>query len=174
MTVIDAHGHGPGDGADGELLPAVAVNPTTNKIYVANNYAHSVTVIDGATHATTTVRVGPGSRAIVVNPVTNKIYTANYGSKDATEIDGATNTATAARTGKHPWAITLIAGPTYLRGQRGQRQHLHSRRRDGHDEERRTVGDISFAAAVNQVTNKAYVLSYTDNSMAVIDGAAAR
>ena len=70
---------------------------------MANNFGHSVTVIDGATNLATTVRVGQGPRAIAVNPVTNKIYTANYGSKDATEIDGATNAATSVPTGKHPW-----------------------------------------------------------------------
>ena len=99
---------------------AVAVNSTTNKIYVANNFGHSVTVIDGATNTATTVRVGQGPRAIAVNPITNKIYTANYGSKDATEIDGATNAATSMPTGKHPWAIAVDsrANKTYV-GQRG-------------------------------------------------------
>ena len=55
--------------------------------YIVNARAQ---LIDGATNATTTFRVGQGPRAIAVNAVTNKIYTANYGSKDATEIDGAT------------------------------------------------------------------------------------
>jgi len=83
----------------GSYCQALAVNTATNKIYVANNFGHSVTVIDGLTHETTTIRVGQGPRAIVVNQVTNKIYTANYGSKDATEIDGASNNATSIPTG---------------------------------------------------------------------------
>ena len=33
----------------------MAVNPVTNKIYVANVGSNNVTVIDGATNATTTV-----------------------------------------------------------------------------------------------------------------------
>ena len=37
---------------------AVAVNPVTNKIYVANDDSGNVTVIDGATNATTTVATG--------------------------------------------------------------------------------------------------------------------
>ena len=37
---------------------AVAVNPVTNKIYVANDGSNNVTVIDGATNATTTVTAG--------------------------------------------------------------------------------------------------------------------
>src|ERR1700733_11154965 len=59
---------------------AVAVNPVTNKIYVANYLSSSVTVIDGETNATTTVGVGTNPNAVAVNPVTNKIYVPNTGS----------------------------------------------------------------------------------------------
>jgi YVTN family beta-propeller protein len=38
---------------------AVAVNPVTNKIYVANNSSNNVTVIDGATNSTSTINAGP-------------------------------------------------------------------------------------------------------------------
>ncbi len=34
---------------------ALAINPLTNKIYVANGNGNSVTVIDGASNQTTTV-----------------------------------------------------------------------------------------------------------------------
>jgi len=37
---------------------AVAVNPVTNKIYVANGGSNNVTVIDGATNTPTTVSAG--------------------------------------------------------------------------------------------------------------------
>ena len=49
----------------------------TNKIYVANYDSDNVTVIDGATNATTTVAVGTNPYAVAVNPVTNKVYVAN-------------------------------------------------------------------------------------------------
>ena len=55
----------------------MAVNPVTNKIYVANQSSDNVTVIDGATNATTTVPPGRSPCAVAVNPVTNKIYVAN-------------------------------------------------------------------------------------------------
>ena len=57
------------------------MNPVTNKIYVANYVSGNiVTVIDGATNTTTTVRRhGATPYAVAVNPVTNKIYVANYG-----------------------------------------------------------------------------------------------
>ena len=83
---------------------AVAVNPVTNKIYVANS-SGTVTVIDGATNTTTTVAAGTAPIAVAVNPVTNKIYVANQGSNNVTVIDGATNTTTtvAAGTTPLPW-----------------------------------------------------------------------
>ena len=48
-TVPDSHAVGP---------VGVAVNPVTNKIYVANYTSNNVTVIDGATNSTTTVSAG--------------------------------------------------------------------------------------------------------------------
>ena len=44
--------------AAGKDPSAVAVNPVTNKIYVANEDDSNVTVIDGATNSTTTVAAG--------------------------------------------------------------------------------------------------------------------
>ena len=83
----------------------MAVNPVTNKIYVANYGSNNVTVIDGATNATTTVAAGTSPYAVAVNPVTNKIYVANHGSANVTVIDGATNgtTTVAAGTIPMPW-----------------------------------------------------------------------
>ena len=78
------------------------MNPVTNKIYVANHDSGNVTVIDGATNATTTVPVGTGPYAVAVNPVTNKIYVANANSGNVTVIDGATNTTTTVRGGSSP------------------------------------------------------------------------
>jgi YVTN family beta-propeller protein len=67
---------------------AVAVNPVTNKIYVANQGSNNVTVIDGATNNTTTVAVGTGPgtgpSAMAVNPTTNQIYVANTASNNVT------------------------------------------------------------------------------------------
>src|SRR6266481_9903228 len=57
---------------------AAAVNPVTNKIYVANQGSNYVTVIDGAKNTIThiTVAVGATPVAVAVNPVTNQIYVA--------------------------------------------------------------------------------------------------
>jgi YVTN family beta-propeller protein len=76
---------------------AVAVNSATNKIYVANSGSNNVTVIDGATNATTTV-TDPNVRApvaLAVDSVTNMIYVTNGTNPGSvTVINGATNTVT--------------------------------------------------------------------------------
>ncbi len=88
----------------------MAVNPVTNKIYVAKPGSNTVTVIDGATNGTTTVNVGAGPRAVAVNPVTNKIYVANWSQQcNVTVIDGATNATVTVSAGTQrptPWPST--------------------------------------------------------------------
>ena len=86
----------------GQEPVAVAINEKTNKIYVANvkgkdkygnsdpNAPGTVTVIDGRTNKTISVKAGHEPAAIAVNEKTNKIYAANQGSNDLTVI-GETN-----------------------------------------------------------------------------------
>ena len=108
-TITDPH-------AGGLVCVAIAVNPVTNKIYVANNRpgpyvgpAGNVTVIDGSTNTTTTAAVSDPaydtvlpSRAIAVNQTTNKIYVTS--TNGVTVIDGGTN------------ATTPVSGPSFLPG----------------------------------------------------------
>ena len=90
------------DGATNATTPitadqtfALAVNPGTNRIYLANFNNTVVTVVDGLTNSViTTVPTGTNPTAIAINSVTNKIYVANNGSNNVTVIDGATNTPT--------------------------------------------------------------------------------
>src|SRR5260370_18572144 len=46
----------------------IAVNPVTNKIYLANHNSNNLTVIDGATNTTTTAPVGGGAPAVGRDP----------------------------------------------------------------------------------------------------------
>ena len=80
-------------------LWGVAVDATTNTIYVTNLSASTVSVIDGATCDGTTqssctpvatVSVGAEPTDVAVDPITNTIYVANYGSGTVSVIDGAT------------------------------------------------------------------------------------
>jgi len=72
----------------------VAINPNTNKAYVANGDG-TVNVIDTTTNTNiNTIVVSPGKSliGIVVNPATNKIYVGNTGDSSVAVIDGATDT----------------------------------------------------------------------------------
>ena len=124
---------------------SVAVNPVTNKTYVANicgndpNCANpgTVTVIDGVTNKTATIAVGVRPYAVAVNSVTNQIYVANscgnnqncQSTGTVTVIDGATNKTTSVTVGRSPLDVE-----------------------------------------VNPATNQIYVPNFGDNTVTVIDG----
>jgi YVTN family beta-propeller protein len=93
----------------------VAVNPTTNLIYVANNNsAGTVTVIDGATNGTTTLAVGANPFLVAVNPVTNTVYAVNDdGNGTVSVIDGASASAAPAITAQ-PQDQTVNLGATVV------------------------------------------------------------
>jgi YVTN family beta-propeller protein len=83
---------------------AIAIDPTTNTIYVANALNNSLTVIDGATNTVTaTIPVGTSPSGVAVDSQTNFIYVANAGNSETgdpgniTVIDGATNATTTLR-----------------------------------------------------------------------------
>jgi YVTN family beta-propeller protein len=118
----------------------VGVNPTTNRIYVANVDSNDVSVIDGATNTEidtdgnpangiTRIPVGSNVLGVAANPATNRIYVANPLSNNISVIDGATN------------AVTATA----------------------------TVGSYPYAVTVNPTTNRIYVTNRDDNTVSVIE-----
>jgi YVTN family beta-propeller protein len=87
VTVIDGATNSTTTVSAGTSPYALAINPVTNKIYVADLEGNiNVTVIDGATNTTATVRAGSEPYAVAVNPVTNQIYAANQYSNNVTVI----------------------------------------------------------------------------------------
>ena len=103
MTATVAAGVNPND---------IAVNPVTNKIYVANEgniqaSNGSVTVIDGASNSTATVAANTSPYALTVNPATNKVYVANDDSDSVTVIDATNNSTTTVAAGRFPQAVTV-------------------------------------------------------------------
>lgn len=68
----------------------IAVNPASNRIYLAHSASARLTVIDGASNRViTSVPVGKGASRIAINPVTNRIYVTNSGEGSLSVIDGA-------------------------------------------------------------------------------------
>jgi YVTN family beta-propeller protein len=166
---------------------AVALNPVTNKIYVADEGGGNVLVIDGATNASTQVSTGSNSpKAIAVNPVTNKIYAANQNTNFVSVIDGATNTVT--MVGIPTTADAVVVNPvtnkiyvasqcdpnaapscgfgiiTVIDGVTNTATTVSTGNYNGHS---------TLELAVNQVTNKVYLADSTSGALGVtvLDGA---
>src|SRR5260370_24904165 len=95
---------------------AMAINPVTNRIYVANSGDKTVTVNDGSNNTPTTFAVGTNPSALAVNPVSNKIYAVNSGSGNVRVIDGVTNTVTPVNVGTNPGAVAVnpVSNKTYV------------------------------------------------------------
>jgi YVTN family beta-propeller protein len=153
---------------------AIAVNPTTNKIYVVNQNSNNLTVIDGATYRTNTVLTGNVPNAVAVNAVTNKIYVVNWASASVTVVDGATNRTTTVSAGDHPFAVAVntVTNKIYVANYSSNNVTVI----DGATDRTTTTsaGGNPFALAVNATTNKIYVADSGSNDVAIIDGATNR
>jgi YVTN family beta-propeller protein len=154
---------------------AVAVNPVTNIIFVANRDSNSVTVINGVTNWSGALPVGSSPVAIAVNPATNKIYVANQGGNAAvTVIDGATFSTVPIVTGQlTPVAIAVnpVTNRVYVVNQNSNTVTVI----DGYTNSviaNIWVGVHPDALAINAVTNKIYIADLQYNGwIAVIYGA---
>ncbi len=71
----------------GENPSAIAVNPVTDYVYVANRDSNSVSILDGKTQTKLgeDVPVGANPVALAVNPTTGYVYVANTGSVTGTD-----------------------------------------------------------------------------------------
>jgi len=157
---------------------SVAVNPVTNKMYVANRNSNNVTIIDGATNTTTTVPLGASPGSIAVNTVTNKVYvTTSSGGGSVTIIDGAADAViTTVTPGISPgsvlangpvavnpvtnkiYAVLGFANMTVIDGATNTATNV-------------SLGDTASGVAVNPVTNKIYVtFGVSPGAVRVFDG----
>jgi RHS repeat-associated protein len=151
----------------------IAVNPSTNKIYVVHptNNSNNVSVIDGAINTVTNIGV-TNPRAVAVNQTTNKIYVAN-GTNQITVIDGATDTVSSTVTvGANPQAIAVnpVTNRIYVANSGSNTVTVI----DGATDTASStvaVGIAPQAIAVNSATNKIYVSNYGGNTVTVIGGA---
>ena len=140
---------GPGEGDAGNGAFAVAVNPATETIYLANRKDNTVSVIDGracnGSHTAgcdqdwPTVAVGASPQALAVNKATNTIYVTNTNDNTVSVIDGSTcNGSDNSGCGQTPPTVAAGAAPRAL--------------------------------GVNQITDTIYVGNRDDGTVSVIDG----
>jgi YVTN family beta-propeller protein len=153
----------------GSVPSAMAINPVTNTIYVANA-GGTVTVIDGATNSTITVPAGSGPDSIAVNPITNKIYVANNIAGTVTVIDGVTLTTTTVVVGSNSDAVAInpVTNKIYVANAGSNNLTVI----DGvtNFTTTITVGSGPDAVAVNPLTNTIYVANAGSSSVTAVDG----
>jgi YVTN family beta-propeller protein len=166
---------------------AVAINPVTNKIYIANqewtnpmepggsfNFGTGVTIIDGNTLTITSAATGPVPGPVAVNPVTNKIYVGNTeGDPSAngslTVIDGATGASATIALQGNPGVIAVNPVTNRIYVSTGTFVTVVDGATNATAEV--TVGFNAESIAVNTVTNKIYISGAAGGGVAVIDGA---
>jgi YVTN family beta-propeller protein len=151
---------------------ALAVNPSTNRLYVAHVPLNTVSVIDGATNTVvTSVPVGTHPQQIGVDPVLNRIYVLSTDDDAVTVLDGATNTALATlAVGDEPrfLAVEPSTHRVYVANFTSDTVSVI----DGETNAVVTtipIGDGPQALAVNPITNRLYVGNVNSNSVSVVD-----
>lgn len=72
---------------------SIAINPITNKIYVANYPSDTVSVIDGnnSYRVIADIKVGKSPAGLALDPARNIVYVSNEGLNSVSVIDGLTN-----------------------------------------------------------------------------------
>ena len=72
----------------GQSPQAVAVDPKTNRVYVANTHSDDVTVIDAARNSVLkTLHAGRNPYALAVDPNSGRLYVASHGEPALAVVD---------------------------------------------------------------------------------------
>ena len=102
----------------GEAPVALAVNPKTKRVYVANRASGTLSVLDEVTDkVVATISVGARPFAVAVDAVTNRVYVSNTFNDVMTIVDGATNvTSTLQAGGADAMLVPAAGGRVYLTG----------------------------------------------------------
>jgi|SRR5579859_6741407 len=167
----------------GSAPVGVAVNATSNKIYVANSFSNNISVIDGASNTVVATVTDPNAVApvaVAINPTTNTIYVANSQSNNLTVIDGATNTVMATfPVGTSPSDLDVDSQTNFIyvanagNSQSGDPGNITVINGVTNATQTLTVPKAQnpVAVAVNSATNKIYVANSVSNNVTVINGA---
>ena len=140
----------------------MAVNPTTNRVYVAESNSSALAVIDGDSESVVaTVAVGFAPFSVAVNPTTNRVYVVDPtgGSGTLGPVVDAANNALITTVDVRLTRTYIIVNPTTNRVYVGRLVDAPVVIVDGATSTivgRVGVSGGSGAAAVNPTTNKVY------------------
>lgn len=100
----------------GESPYGVAVNPVTNKKYVVNSTANSVSILDATNTVIKTVTVGTAPHGVAVNPVTGFTYVTNLVSNTVSILDKTDTVIKSVTVGNDPFGVAVnpLTGFTYV------------------------------------------------------------
>ena len=163
--------------------PSVAYNPNTNFYYLADGFAGTVRVINGASNVVTdTIAIASASLdvfGITIDSTTNLIYVVSKLTGTMTVINGATNqiSETVPSTVASPIAVAVnsTTNQVYVLGAAATNLNVF----DGSSNALVTsiaLPGPAFGLAVNSKTNMIFVTDevtsgeYTDGSLTLIDG----
>jgi YVTN family beta-propeller protein len=161
-------------GIDVNTFPVgIAVNPNTKKVYVANEYSNTVSVLDTETDKVkSTIKVGVFPYGIDINPLNNRVYVTNRGSNTISVIDGSINSKLDDITvGKSPVGIAVNPSANWIYvtnlddGTVSVIDGITNKVIDTI-----SVGKTPYGIEVNPLFNKIYVADIINNTVSVIDG----
>ena len=161
-------------GIDVNTFPVgIAVNPNMKKVYVANEYSNTVSVLDTETDMVkSSIKVGIFPYGIDINPLNNRVYVTNRGSNTVSVIDGSINTKLAdIAVGKSP--VGVVVNPSanwiYVTNLNDGTVSVIDGITNGVIDTI-SVGKTPYGIEVNPLFNKIYVADIIKNTISVIDG----
>ena len=161
-------------GIDVNTFPVgIAVNPNTKKVYVANEYSNTVSVLDTETDKVkSSIKVGVFPYGIDINPLNNRVYVTNRGSNTVSVIDGSINSKLAdIAVGKSPVGVVVNPSANWIYVTNLNDGTISVI--DGITNEvidTISVGKAPYGIEVNPLFNKIYVADIIKNTISVIDG----
>jgi YVTN family beta-propeller protein len=157
----------------GSFPIGIDINPITNKLYVANQFSNTISVIDiDKSKVEKNIDVGNSPYDVRVNPFSNRIYASNRDSDTISVIDGFTNKElTNISVGDSPLGIGINLGRGWV-----YVANLDSNTItvidaiDNHIIKTLKYASLPYDIVINPLTNKVYVSDLGKDSVLVLDG----
>jgi len=159
------------DAPQGRMITslAIAINPSTHKVYAVNEGAGTVSVLDERSGVTRGLKVGRGPISIAINRLTDRVYVANTESGTISVIDGNRDEVIATIQGEsHPYvlAVNEATNKVYVTNTYSDAVTVI----DGVTNTARAlkVGSAD-GIAVDSIHNKIFLMGYEDPNIRVVD-----
>ncbi len=150
---------------------ALAVNPTTHKLYAVDEDHDAVIVTDESTQQTNRVAVGKGPIAIAVLRALNRVYVVNTDSNSISVIDGKQDVVIATiRGGSHPYTIAANqkTNQVYV-------AYTYDRILTVIDGKTNAVRSLETGSAdgivIDEKTNTLFLMTYEDPNIRIVNAA---